>query len=67
MQTQWMLLNIIAENPVITQKELAQKLEKSERTIKSKMQQLQQKNFVRRVNGKRYGKWEVLYGENDTM
>ena len=54
------IINLIKENPGITQKELAQKLDKSERTIKSKIALMQEKNFIRRVNGKRYGKWEVL-------
>lgn len=54
------ILKIIAENPSVTQKELAYKLGKSERTIKSKVLLLQEKNYIQRVNGKRYGKWEVL-------
>ncbi|KSV59907.1 Fic family protein [Acetivibrio ethanolgignens] len=54
------ILKIMAENPSITQRGLAEKLGKSERTIKSKVLLLQEKNYVRRVNGKRYGKWEVL-------
>ncbi len=54
------ILRIILEKPSITLKELAQKIGRSERTIKSKVLLLQQKNYIRRVNGKRYGKWEVL-------
>ena len=54
------ILRMLAENPSITQKELAEKLGKSERTIKSKVLMLQEKNYIHRVNGKRYGKWEVL-------
>ena len=54
------ILKMVAATPNITQKELAQKMSKSERTIKSKMLLLQQKKYIRRVNGKRYGKWEVL-------
>ena len=54
------IIHLIKENPSITQKELAEKLDKSERTIKSKIALMQEKNFIRRVNGKRYGKWEVL-------
>lgn len=54
------ILRILVENPSITLKELAQKIGRSERTIKSKVLLLQQKNYIRRVNGKRYGKWEVL-------
>ena len=54
------ILKIMVANPHVTQRELAQELGKSERTIKSKVLSLQEKNYVRRVNGKRYGRWEVL-------
>lgn len=54
------IVRIIAENPSITQKELAERVGKSERTIKSKVLLLQEKKCIRRVNGKRYGYWEVL-------
>lgn len=57
---EWAILKYIMENSSITQKELAQKLRKSERTIKTKVLLLQEKKYIRRVNGKRYGKWEVL-------
>jgi hypothetical protein len=33
---------------------------KSIATIKRIMASLQEKQYIRRVNGKRYGKWEVL-------
>lgn len=54
------LLRLMTKNPSITQKELAERLGKSERTVKTKVLELQQKNYIRRVNGKRYGTWEVL-------
>lgn len=54
------LLRLMAKHPSITQKELAEWLGKSERTIKTKVLELQQKNYIRRINGKRYGTWEVL-------
>ena len=54
------LLRLMAKNPSVTQKELAERLGKSERTIKTKVLDLQQKNYIRRINGKRYGTWEVL-------
>lgn len=54
------IMQNLIENPTITQKMLATKLGKSERTIKSKILALQEKQLIRRVNGKRYGKWEVL-------
>lgn len=54
------ILKIICQKPDITQKELAIIVGKSERTIKNRVLGLQQKNYLRRINGKRYGKWEVL-------
>lgn len=54
------LLQILANNPSITQKELAKVIGKSERTVKNRLADLQAKAFLRRANGKRYGKWEVL-------
>lgn len=46
-------------NPAITQKELAVVLGKSERTIKTRTVEMQEKGLIRRENGKRNGKWEV--------
>ncbi len=54
------VLKIIAENSSIKQNELVDLTGKSLRTIKRIMDSLQEKNYIRRVNGKRYGKWEVL-------
>lgn len=53
------LKNIVA-NSSITQKELAQISGRSERTIKRRMIDLQEKGYIRRTNGKRNGRWEVL-------
>lgn len=54
------VLQLIIENPNITQKEIANRIGKSERTVKSKVASLKEKGCIRRVNGKRNGKWEVL-------
>ena len=54
------LLREIAKNPTITQKELALAMGVSERTIKRRTVELQDKDFLRRKNGKRNGQWEVL-------
>jgi len=54
------LLELIAKNPTITQQELADTSGKSLRTVKRLMKSLQDKNYIRRENGKRYGKWEIL-------
>ncbi len=54
------VLQILVAEPSSTQKALAEKLGRSERTIKTKIAALQEKGYLRRVGGKRFGKWEVL-------
>ena len=54
------VLELIAKNPNVKQQELAQATGKSLSTVKRIMKSLQDKNYVRRESGKRYGKWEVL-------
>ena len=54
------LLELIAKNPSITQQKLADISGKSLRTVKRLMRSIQDKNYIRRESGKRYGKWEVL-------
>ena len=54
------ILQLIMENPNITQKEIADRIGKSERTIKNKVASLKEKGYIQRLNGKRNGKWEVL-------
>lgn len=54
------ILELISKNPSIKQQELADITGKSLVTIKRLMKSLQDKNYIRRESGKRYGKWEVL-------
>jgi len=54
------ILRILTANPQITQKELAERVGKSQRTIITKLANLQKKHYIQRINGKRYGRWEVL-------
>lgn len=53
------LVRIVQKNPSATQKDIATQMGKSERTIKSITVALQEKNILRRVNGKRNGYWEI--------
>ena len=57
------ILELIAKNPAIKQQELVAATGKSLSTVKRMMKSLQDKNHIRRENGKRYGKWEVLEGK----
>ena len=54
------ILKLLYKNPSIKQKELVAKTGKSLSTVKRIMESLQKKDYIRRVDGKRYGKWEVL-------
>ena len=53
-------LELIYKNPSIKQKDLVAETGKSLSTVKRIMESLQKKDYIRRVDGKRYGKWEVL-------
>lgn len=54
------VLERIAKKPTIKQQELMSVTGKSIATVKRIITSLQDKNYIRRENGKRYGKWEVL-------
>lgn len=53
------VLHIMKEQPAITQKELAERIGKSVRTVKSLTVALQEKGLLVRENGKRNGRWIV--------
>lgn len=54
------VLELVAKNQTMKQQELVEATGKSIATIKRIMKSLQDKNYIRRESGKRYGKWEVL-------
>ena len=54
------VLELVAQNPAIKQQELVTATGKSIATVKRIMKSLQDKSYIRRERGKRYGKWEVL-------
>ncbi len=54
------VLKLVAKNPSIKQQELVEVTGKSISTVKRIMKSLQEKNYIRRQSGKRYGKWEIL-------
>ena len=45
---------------LVSKKKLVDASGKSLRTVKRIMKSLQEKNYIRRKNGKRYREWEVL-------
>ena len=54
------VLDLIKKNPSVKQTELAEQTGKSVRSIKRIIDSLKEKQYIRRVDGKRYGRWEVL-------
>ena len=54
------VLQVIKKKPNVTQKELAKRTGKSERTIKRLTVALTERGIIARRNGKRNGFWEVL-------
>lgn len=55
-----LVLKIIAANPRITQKMIADAIKKSDRTVKRITSSLKERGLLSRKNGKRNGVWEVL-------
>lgn len=53
------IINILKVNPIITQEEIANKINKSIRTIKTYMAEMQKKGLIERINGKKNGEWKV--------
>ena len=54
------VLQIIQRNPRATQKQIAETIGKSERTVKTITVNLTQKGLIVRKNGKRDGYWEIV-------
>lgn len=54
------IINVLKNNPTATQKQIAEMTGKSERTIKRRTVEMQEKRLISRENGKRNGKWKVL-------
>ena len=53
------IIDLIVDNPNITQIELAKALNVTDRTIKRRMKALQEKDLIKRENGKRNGQWVI--------
>lgn len=59
------IIKIIKSNSTIKQEEIADKINKSLRTIKTRMIDMQNKGLIERKNGKRNGEWIVLNRKED--
>ena len=53
------IINILKVNPGITQEKIANHINKSVRTVKTYMAEMQEKGLIERKNGKKNGKWQV--------
>jgi len=54
------IINIIKSNATVKQEEIANITDKSVRTIKTIMSEMQDKSIISRIGGKKNGKWIVL-------
>lgn len=54
------VLKLIEDEPKITQKQIAEKIKKSERTVKTITVSLEENGFIAREGGKRFGHWKIL-------
>lgn len=53
------IINILKAKPSITQEEIANKINKSLRTVKTYMGEMQEKGLIERINSKKNGEWIV--------
>ena len=65
--TEKAVIEIIQKNPNITRKELAAKLNLSEAGVRYNTDKLQTKGILRRVGGKKAGRWEVIEDRLDAQ
>lgn len=54
------IINIIRSNSMIKQEEIANMINRSLRTVKTRMNEMQEKGLIARKNGKRNGEWIIL-------
>lgn len=53
------IINILKTNPTTTQDEIAVQINKSLRTVKTYMAEMQENSLIERKNGKKNGEWIV--------
>lgn len=53
------VLNILKNDPQITQEKIAESINKSTRTVKRIIDSLKGKNIITRIDGKRFGYWKI--------
>lgn len=53
------IINILRNKPRVTQEEIATEINKSLRTVKNYMSEMQEKGLIERINSKKNGEWVV--------
>ena len=59
------ILNVIRKNPSIKQEDIATQINKSLRTVKNYMSEMQKNGIIERKNGKRDGEWIITKQSED--
>ena len=54
------IINVIRSNSIIKQEEIANMINRSLRTVKTRMKEMQEKGLIARKKGKRNGEWIIL-------
>ena len=54
------VLELLKEDSKITQKQIAEKINKSERTVKRIIEALRKNGYIVREGGSRFGYWKIL-------
>jgi len=60
-ESQLEIIRLMAQNPKITKKEMAEKVGVSTTTIDKNIDTLKDKKLVRRIGSDRSGHWEIIY------
>ena len=51
-------------DPGLSQKDIAERLGSTRRTVQRKMEEMVQNDVIKRVGGKRFGQWEIREKSN---
>ena len=54
------IINIVIENPIITQSDIAEKLKMSRQSVSINIRELKDKNILERVGSNKKGFWKIL-------
>lgn len=58
-ETEKQILQLVMNNPNITQREIAEKIKLTEKTVKRNMNKLKEKNILERIGSDKTGYWKI--------